>query len=753
LRRSEAGEHPDPAAAPKVSLLIGLRLVRLVSEAPAGTRLRVVTRGEGARLCITIIADAPGEVDLTRSGLHTPDAAVAHLIEEAAGMLEEVAAVSNVRDSAGPESLDPPASVPADLPADLPAVRLLPRGPAEALRPTGFRLTDAVAPQSEGDWSVPRPSDPTRLSTLLLARPDLRLIQTLEPLTDAEINQARTEHADDVTRFGPADGPGALGTPIRCAAALVTADPRGTLPLRLREHLRGWFDVVDLDEMPAAEATTPVTMPEVLAGGLLRFPATVEDSFPGLPVEPVTVPFELVDPPTDGVRIGVAHDFQNRLVPVHLDDELMSRHVHIVGEPGSGKSTVLTSVAIETAARGGGLLMLDPHGTTVDRILAELPPEARERVLLIRCGDTANPVRLNPLSLTDPDLQDIVVSDMLDAFQQLFDPRHEGIVGPRFQHIMRHALSTLIYYRGQRASLLDVPRLLYDRDLLTTAVRGLDDPELKAFWVNDVINNRSSDFNEVVGWVSSKFTTFASNKAMKSMLATGEDSLDPVAAMAADRIVLVDLDKGTVGAMGARMLGLLYLLRFWVAALGRPEPRPFTMLVDEASSFSAVALPAILSEGRKFGLRAVVAHQFMTQLAPALADALEGGAATRLVFRVGPDDARDLAVSTYPEFGPLDLTSMPQFVAATRIASAGAPVRPFTLTVDHNSRVWAQPDAAEGTAKIRQRSIRELVDPFRDAVPMKQADLAEPASTRPTPPEGATGSFLDDWLRSRKQDK
>lgn len=741
LRRADAGEQPESLAAHKFSLQIGLRLARLVSEAPAGTRLHVVTRGNGVSLQIVVVADAPADVQLPRFGLATAQAAVDHLIAEAAGMLEDFAAIGDVEEARDPY-------LPDGL-SEFPALRLSPRGKGEKSPHVGFHAVEVVRGDDKGFWSVPRPSDPVQLATLLLSRPDLRLVQTLEPLSEREIDQARTEQADDVTRFGQAEGPGVLGTPIRAAAALVSTDPTGNLPLRMREHLRGWFDVVDLDEMPAAQACAPVTMPELLAGGLLRFPATVEDSFPGLRVEPVTVPFEMVDPPTDGVRIGVARDFQNNPVAVCLDDETMSRHIHIVGEPGSGKSTVLTAVAIETARRGGGLLMLDPHGTTVDRILAELPPEARDRVLLIRCGDTANPVRLNPLQLDDPDLQDIVISDMLDAFQQLFDPRHEGIVGPRFQQIMRHALSTLVYFRDGRASILDVPRLLYDRELLKAAVRGLEDEELKKFWLNDVINNRSSDFNELISWVSSKFITFASNKAMKSMLATGEDSLDPVAAMATDRIVLVDLDKGNVGSMGARMIGLLYLMRFWTAALGRAEPRPFTVLVDEASSFSAVALPAILSEGRKFGLRAVVAHQFMTQLVPELADALEGGAATRLVFRVGPDDARSLAVSTHPEFGVLDLTSMPQFVAATRIASAGSPVRPFTLTVDHNSRVRPQPDAAAAIEEIRRRSIKELVDPYRGAESMRLTDLTDFTGHR-EPEQPPPASFLDDWLKSRK---
>lgn len=143
--------------------------------------------------------------------------------------------------------------------------------------------------------------------------------------------------------------------------------------------------------------------------------------------------------------------------------------------------------------RGEGLLMLDPHGTTVDRILRELPESERHRVLVIRCGDIDNPVRLNPFAVDDPKSQDIIISDMLEAFQQLFDPTQQGFVGPRFQHSMHYALKTLVALRGIRTSLLDVPRLLYNRRLLNTAVNRLTDDDLKEFWVNDVLGNRSSE--------------------------------------------------------------------------------------------------------------------------------------------------------------------------------------------------------------------------------------------------------------------
>ncbi len=360
-------------------------------------------------------------------------------------------------------------------------------------------------------------------------------------------------------------------------------------------------------------------------------------------------------------------------------------------------------------------------------------------------------MRLNPLAV-DAAERDLVIGDLVEAFQQLFDPAYQGIVGPRFQRIMRNILATLSEVRGDRASLLDVPRVLERRDFAQALFDRVQDPDLKAFWANDILNNRSSDYQEVIAWVASKFTGFAMNPALRGMLETGEDSFDPADAMRSRKIVLVDLAKGQVGITGARILGMLYLLRYWGAALAKPVAEPTTLFIDEAGSFSSVPLAAILSEGRKFGLGAVIAHQYMSQLKGGLDEAVEGSIASRFIFRVGSEDAQNLAMSTFPEFGPLDLTGLPQFFAAARLAAVGTPLRPFSLEVDYNRIAAPQRDAAAGEKEIRNRTIQGLVDPYRDAPKMDLDDLRssdEPphprlGEARPQP------SYLDQWLERRR---
>ncbi len=717
LRRSEASEDEENASGTH-GLRLGLRLVRLMGEAPPGCRLEIRSRGTSNGLSVVVRVSASPDTPML-PGLKDIDDLVAHLAEEVAGLLSESAAV-------GP-------TTPAETPDPEPVAGLAvsPRDPAELGANLGFvRARESF---DAGTWGMPRAASPEELARLLLANPHVEMVQVVEALSDRKADDIREALADDL-RLDERLSDDYLGVPVKAAAALLATTESGTLPLRFHEHLRGWFSAVDIDVVEPSQALMPRSVPESVAGGLLRLPATVGGSFPGLEVEPRVVTYQ-GPADADGVRVGRVRDEREQLRDLNLTRQALSRHVHIIGETGSGKSTVLTQMAVDAASRGEGLLFLDPHGQTVDRIIAEMSPAARERTWLIRCGDLKNPVRLNPLAVGAPE-RDLVIGDLVEAFQQLFDPTYQGIVGPRFQRIMRNVLASLSEVRGERASLLDVPRVLERRDLAQALFDRLKNPDLKAFWDNDIFSNRSSDLQEVVAWVTSKFTGFAMNPALRGMLETGADSFDPAEAVRTRRIVLVDLAKGQVGITGARILGMLYLLRYWAAALADPVDEPTTLFIDEAGSFSSVPLAAILSEGRKFGLGVVMAHQYMSQLQGGLGDAVQGSVATRLIFRVGSEDATALATSTAPEFSPLDLAGLPQFFAAARLATSGTPLRPFTVEVDYNRVATPRPDAVAAEQVIRTRTIKELVDPYRDLPILAVEDLRL--------------SYLDRWLEERR---
>ena len=482
-----------------------------------------------------------------------------------------------------------------------------------------------------------------------------------------------------------------------------------------------------------------------------------------------------------GLLVGRAVTGGGRQIPIELTETERLRHLHVLGQTGTGKSSALAGILAEIAARGDGALVADPHGQLCDRILAELPDSARDRVWVVRCGDVDNPVPLNPLAESDPVRRDIAIQDLCDTFQYLFDKRHTGIVGPRFQDHVGMTLRALAAVHGTRASLLDVPLACTDERFMTNAVAGSDNERLKNWWRTFQLSTRSNEHGEVLAWVNSKFGPLAGTVALRGILGSGANSIDFAEAMDQGRIILLDLSKSTLGEQSSRLLGYLYLSRVWEAALRRQHPeRPFTVMVDEAHTLISGALTNMLAEGRKFGLSVVLAHQYLDQLDEDLRPAINGNVATTIAFRCAAGDASHLARRLGGTVDPSALVRLPDLNAITLRSAAAGPAFPHSLVIDYNDRAAPRfgAELAEHTSDVMRSTYRDLVDPYRevtagatagvsniDAIHVDMAAAPRAASSsRPVPPRPgpapkpapepspkAGGTFLDEWLAKRAQ--
>ncbi|MFT4127131.1 MAG: type IV secretion system DNA-binding domain-containing protein [Gordonia sp. (in: high G+C Gram-positive bacteria)] len=526
-----------------------------------------------------------------------------------------------------------------------------------------------------------------------------------------------------------------------------TAPPLGLLAA-LRDNLPG---LVFGPEIPATtrfrcdEAEVRVALPlpvgqDAPAGFLAGDPA-------GMPIAPTT--HRRAGGDGGGLRIGAARTDAGRRAEVVLGDDELLRHLHIVGATGTGKSTLLAAMVHQLAHSGHGALVLDPHGTLVDRIVAELPADAAQRCMVVRADDLDHPVPLNPLAADDEVGLATAISDIGEMFFELFDPKRTGIVGPRFVDRVAHALRGLAALRGSRASLLDVPLILEDKGMRAALEKVLTDPRECLWWRTERSAQRSNDYGELVAWVNSKFETFSASPALRAILGSGHDLYDPVGAMDDGRIILVDLAKGQMGWSAARLLGYLLLNRFWVAAMNRQTRRRFHVIVDEAHSVMAGSLINMLSEGRKFGISVAAAHQYLGQLDAEVAEALTGNVGTSVVFRAsGPHVAAHVAAAG-GQIEASTLANLPMFHSVvTRNAADDVTSRPFTMTVNPEPQTCPRADPADIVARTH-RHLGNL-----DLTPLDPAEYADgqaqPVTKAPPATKPGGASFLDEWLAQRK---
>jgi hypothetical protein len=86
--------------------------------------------------------------------------------------------------------------------------------------------------------------------------------------------------------------------------------------------------------------------------------------------------------PQTGKVLGVADHVGIRR-PVAIAAEDARHHLHVVGETGTGKSTLLANLVVKDAAAGRAAVMIDPKGNLVESILDRLPEGCEERTCVV----------------------------------------------------------------------------------------------------------------------------------------------------------------------------------------------------------------------------------------------------------------------------------------------------------------------------------------------------------------------------------
>jgi len=125
--------------------------------------------------------------------------------------------------------------------------------------------------------------------------------------------------------------------------------------------------------------------------------------------------------PLEGTLIGV-NRHRGVETPVRVDADDRLRHMYVIGQTGTGKSTMLKNMIIQDIKAGEGVCFIDPHGADVQDILAAVPPERFEDVIYFDPSYTKRPMGLNMLEYNPefPEQKTFVVNELFGIFQKLY---------------------------------------------------------------------------------------------------------------------------------------------------------------------------------------------------------------------------------------------------------------------------------------------------------------------------------------------
>lgn len=358
----------------------------------------------------------------------------------------------------------------------------------------------------------------------------------------------------------------------------------------------------------------------------------------------------------DSIFLGQRHGYAGSTQPFSLPIDHLSRHCHVLGKTGMGKTTLLQAVVFSLIEKGHGVGVIDPHGDFADSILKAVPRERIGDVVLLDLTDPEFVPSLNLVaSSVNPSSRPRVASALLVAFHHIWSDSW----GPRLEYILYHGLRVLL--DADNTSLIALPRLLTDQCYRARLVSQCRDPFIQRFWEEEFEMWDKRYRQEAIAPVLNKLGQFVANPILRETFGQVRLKVDFRQVLDSRRILVVNLSKGQIGDDASRLAGALITAFLSSLAMERsrlgPEERiPFTLVIDEAQNFLSEALASILSESRKYGLGLVLSHQYLEQLTPSLQSAVLGNAGTLITFRVAAEDAARLETN----FG--DVFSARQFV-------------------------------------------------------------------------------------------
>jgi hypothetical protein len=483
----------------------------------------------------------------------------------------------------------------------------------------------------------------------------------------------------------------------------------------------------------SAPSALPLSLTELAT--LIHFPANGISSTPQFKQSHAATAAAPTDVPLSGTLLGVnRHRGVARQIFITDDDRL--RHFYIIGQTGTGKTTLMKNMIVQDIRRGEGVCFIDPHGTDVEDVLAAVPDERVDDVIYFDPSIMTRVVGLNMLEydISRPEQKTFVVNELFSIFKKLYGANPESL-GPMFEQYFRNATLLVMEDPKSGNTLMDISRVMADASYRRMKLEKAKNPVVVQFWREIAAKaGGEASLENIVPYISSKFDVFTANDYMRPIIGQPTSTLDFRRLMDERKILLVNLAKGRLGEINANLIGMILVGKFLMAALSRVDDPscsfpPFYLHMDEFQNVSTDSISTILSEARKYKLGLTIAHQFIAQLEEGIKDAVFGNVGSLAAFRVGQEDAQFLERQFAPVFNASDLMNIPNRTAYLRLLANGVPAKPFSI----GTLAPVASDTARATF-LKERSAARYGRPREEV----EAEIA--ARYRKDPPSAPLGA-------------
>lgn len=393
--------------------------------------------------------------------------------------------------------------------------------------------------------------------------------------------------------------------------------------------------------------------------------------------------------PTSGLLLG--HNiYRGDKQPIYMKNEDRFRHFYVIGQTGTGKSSILQVMIRQDLKEGRGLAIIDPHGSLIEDIMPFIPRERADDVIYFNPGDMERPLGVNLLEGDTWEEKELVSLDAMNIMIKLFN---EEVFGPRIQDYFRNGCLTLMS-DPEGGALTDIVRLFTDDDFAKIKTAHVTNPVVRSFWDHQMAKTGQREKQEMIPYFAAKFGQFVTNTMMRNIIGQTKSAFNFFNCMQEGKILLINLSKGTVGEINSKLLGLIIVQKIQMAAMKRQsvakeKRRDFFLYIDEFQNYITESIESILSEARKYRLGLIIAHQYLAQLEgdnnamqkgrSKIKDAVFGNVGSMMCYKIGAQDAEHMAKEMAPVFSQQDLINIDKYKAVMKLSIDTQPSRPFSI--------------------------------------------------------------------------
>jgi len=347
---------------------------------------------------------------------------------------------------------------------------------------------------------------------------------------------------------------------------------------------------------------------------------------------------------------------------VWIESNMRFRPVYMLGEPGTGKSSLMHRMALKDIKKGKGVIVVDPHGDLVKNIICTMP---EERINDVTYFSIDSPICYNVLQAQTENKDKLI-----GEFVELLDKIHPNQpLTARMRRWLRKCLKVIV--QKPDVTLKDIEKFFmvkeYRADLLED-IKSRDE-ELLACWKSGGIYDKAmkKDLGVTIDGLLDRVEELIMDERVKKITCY-QNQLD-FNEIVSGKVFLVDLSM--IEGNLQNFIGSLIVHGVKTILIGKPmeERRPLALYVDEFQNFITSDFKHILPQCRKFLISICLGHQNHTQIPYDLLGTVIANSTTKIIFRCGDYKEANRMAGSFMNFTKEDFLGLPNYHAICRIVT------------------------------------------------------------------------------------